>query len=463
MLMAAALSLAASLASSGFELPSRWTDRPLAYHAEQHALWNCEKRFVVVEAGRRSGKTELPKRRGTLAAWQNTQFDDYLVLYGAPTWDQAQSIYWNDLKALQPPQFIDSISESKLRIRLVNGATIGVVGVDKPERFEGQPIDWFFGDEFANWKLGIWDRNLRPALSTPGRFGRAWLYGVPRPSVDFQKLVDLATIEKHPDFAYFHWTSSTVLPKEEVDAARASMDPLMFAQEYEASRVNFAGRAYYAFERGVHARLELPWIKDAELLLSFDFNNRPGTAAISHEYVTTPAMRAALPELADTFTGTFADVHIDHSSTSELVANQICRRFGEHRGYVLVYGDATGGAGGSAKVQGSDWAIIERILRATFGDRVRMCVASSNPLERVRVNTVNWALRSADGKVHYLVDGKGAPHLVKDFENTVTLPGTDGELDKDPDTGWTHLTDGVGYLLHRRHPLRAGVAVQTFM
>lgn len=461
--MVAALSLAASLSPPEVDLPSRWTDRPLSYHPQQHELWHCERRFVLIEAGRRSGKTELPKRRGTIAAWSNTEHDDYLVLFGAPTWDQAAAIYWNDLKALQPPQFIDSISESKLRIRLVNGSTIGVVGVDKPERFEGQAIDWFFGDEFANWKLGIWDRNLRPALSTPGRLGRAWLYGVPRPSADFKRLVDLATIEKHPEFAYFHWTSASVLPPEEIAAARASMDALMFAQEYEASRVNFAGRAYYAFDRGVHAKISLPWIRDAELLLSFDFNNRPGTAGVSHEYVATPEWRALVPDLADTFTGTFGEVHIPHDSTSQRVAEAIVRKWGEHRGYVLLYGDATGGAGGSAKVSGSDWDIIVRVLRAHFGDRVLARVPSANPHERVRVNTVNWALRSADGKVHYLIDGKGAPHGLEDFENTVTLPGTDGELDKDDETPWTHFTDGIGYLLHRRHPLVAPVRVSQFM
>jgi hypothetical protein len=35
-------------------------------------------------------------------------------------------------------------------IKLVNGAEIWVIGLDKPERIEGKPWDWGILDEYGN-------------------------------------------------------------------------------------------------------------------------------------------------------------------------------------------------------------------------------------------------------------------------------------------------------------------------
>jgi hypothetical protein len=58
--LAAALLLATSLMATP-ELPARW--QPLRPHVVQSQLWHSTARFRVVPAGRRSGKTELAKRR----------------------------------------------------------------------------------------------------------------------------------------------------------------------------------------------------------------------------------------------------------------------------------------------------------------------------------------------------------------------------------------------------------------
>ena len=41
-----------------------------------------------------------------------------------------------------------------------------------------------------------------------------------------------------------------------------------------------------------------------------------------------------------------------------------------HKGRVVCYGDATGGAGGSAKVKGSDWDLIKEELHPVFGQQL---------------------------------------------------------------------------------------------
>jgi hypothetical protein len=58
---------------------------------------------------------------------------------------------------------------------------------------------------------------------------------------------ELAELGAESEWGYFHWKSADILPAKEIEAAKRDLDPLTFAQEYEASFVNFEGRAYYAF------------------------------------------------------------------------------------------------------------------------------------------------------------------------------------------------------------------------
>lgn len=73
---------------------SRWY--PLRDHPTQLALITERKRFKVVPAGRRSGKTERAKRYVVKEALREA--GPYFV--AAPTRDQVKRIYWADLKAL---------------------------------------------------------------------------------------------------------------------------------------------------------------------------------------------------------------------------------------------------------------------------------------------------------------------------------------------------------------------------
>ena len=75
-----------------------WTERRkvLRPHKVQYRLWHCTARFVGVPAGRRSGKTEIAKRRLVLALSQPKPWHDPRYFYGAPTRDQAKRIAWQD-------------------------------------------------------------------------------------------------------------------------------------------------------------------------------------------------------------------------------------------------------------------------------------------------------------------------------------------------------------------------------
>ena len=417
-------------------------------HPVQSALLASEARFRVVPAGRRSGKTERAKR--FVIGQAAIAKPDSRFFVAAPTRDQAKAIYWHDLKAMVPASLLAAQPrETDLSLQLVNGAEICVIGMDKPERIEGRPWDGGILDEFANMKARAWGENVRPALSD--RKGWCWLIGVPEGRNHYYDLWKYAISGTDPEWAGFTWKSIDILDQTEVESARRLLDPLVFDQEYNASFINFSGRAYYPFNEAEHCgRLE--YNPKAPIGFCFDFNVEPGVASVVQEQ--------KLPNGNDG-TGVIGEVHIPTNSNTPAVCRRLVKDWGEHQGEVRLYGDATGGARGSAKVAGSDWDLIKAELRPHFGDRIRYRVPEANPAERSRVNAVNSRLKSADGTVRMMIDPSKAPHVVKDFEGVRTLEGGSGEIDKKADPKLTHISDATGYYVVREFPVvRTGAIVQ---
>lgn len=431
---------------------ARWTK--LKYHKIQHALWNCRKRFVVVPSGRRSGKTELSKRKLVLAALRFCNFEDGRLVFAAPTHTQAREIFWSDLKALVPRNALltpmkpwRSIRESLSTINLWNGSQIQVAGMDRPERIEGRPIDGLILDEYGNMKRETWQEHVRPALSTLGRLGWAWLIGVPEGRNHYYEVAKQAMVlhnEELPwedSWGYFHWPSSDILPKSEIEAARRQLDPLTFQQEYEGSFVNYTGRAYYRFQRSIHASKRLSYDPKRDLVFCFDFNVDPGVACVLQEQ---PFGTAVIDE-----------VYIPSNSSTIAVCNKLLTKYISHQGRIFCYGDATGGARGSAKVRGSDWDLVKEQLLPAYRDQLYIRVGKKNPPERTRVNAVNSRCLTISDEARLFVDPVNCPRLVEDFEGVIVLKGGSGEIDKKNDPTKTHLTDALGYYIVAKWPVRS--------
>jgi len=433
-------------------MPPRWTQ--LRAHPTQQLFFNSPHRFNIVPAGRRSGKTELAKRKLVKRALKGTNFADPRFFAAAPTYQQAKRIYWNDLKRLVPKwAMAGAPSESELVIRLITGAEIYVIGMDKPERIEGQPWDGGILDEKANMKPEAWGANVRPALSD--RKGWCDLIGVPEGRNDYYDMAlmaqaEMAALGDRSTWGYYHWISADILDAAEIESARKDLDELTFKQEYEGSFINFEGRAYYTFDSTFHAS-PLKYDPKMPLIFCFDFNVEPGVAAICQEQM--------LP--SDEFgTGVIGEVYIERNSNTPAVCRKLIQDWGQHQGRVICYGDATGGSRGSAKVAGSDWDLIKATLNPHFGGNISYRVDASNPSERSRVNAVNSRLMSAHGEIRMIVDGQRAPHVVKDLDGVRLLKGGSGEIDKKATPALTHISDALGYYIAKEFPVQAN-RIQT--
>jgi hypothetical protein len=427
-------------------LTPRWT--PLRYHPIQQAYWASPHRFNTVPAGRRSGKTELAKRKLVKRALTGTAFDPPRFFAGAPTREQAKRIFWDDLKALVPRHLLRARPlKVDLMIPLINGAQLWVVGLDRPERIEGSPWDGGVLDEYGNMRANAWPEHIRPALSDRG--GWCDFTGVPEGRNHYYDLDRAARAQmtalrgSNNDWASFHWISADILPAREIAAARRDLDDLTYKQEYEASFVSFQGQAYYPFAETSHCA-RLAYDPRADLVFCFDFNVAPGVAAVLQEQRLPNGLHG---------TGVIGEVYIPRNSSTPAVCRRLIADWGAHQGTVTCYGDATGGARGSAKVGGSDWELIRAELSPVFGERLRQSVARANPPERVRINAVNARLKNAAGDIRLVVDPEKAPHVQRDFEGVRLLAGAAGEIDKKADPELSHLSDAIGYYIARQFPL----------
>ena len=456
----------------------RWTT--LKSHAGQKAYLESQTRFNVVPAGRRSGKTEIAKRRVTIrtihrCVYRHKMFPNARFFAAAPTRDQAKRIYWNDLKALIPKKYLDGKpSETQLIIYLKNDAQLHVLGMDKPERFEGSPWDGGILDEYGNMKEKAWMENIFPALAD--RKGWCDLIGVPEGRNHYYRRYKEAISDEYPDMQAHHWKSAEILDASEIEMARRMLDELSFKQEFEAEFVNFAGRAYYPFNEKEHCG-KLLYNPRAPLIFCFDFNVAPGVAAVIQEQalpgvfevVPNPARfgygkkafaeavrygDSAFMRVPAVGSAVIGEVYIPQNSNTVAVCRKLITDWGKHQGTIHVYGDATGGSRGTAKVAGSDWDLIETLLYGHFGeDRVYFEVPDSNPTERSRVNAVNTRLKTMDGSVRLMIDPDRAPHVVDDLEGVRTLEGGSGEIDKKRDPALTHISDALGYYIAREFPI----------
>jgi hypothetical protein len=89
-----------------------------------------------------------------------------------------------------------------------------------------------------------------------------------------------------------------------------------------------------------------------------------------------------------------------------------------------------------------------------FGDqRIIFKVPRSNPRERDRVNAVNSRCCNVVGERRFMVDPSRAPHLVEDMDGTVVIKGGVGEIDKTGDPELSHISDAVGYYIHKEYPV----------
>lgn len=416
-------------------LTPAWTQ--LRPHPVQSALWRCSKRFVAVPAGRGSGKSELARRRVVRLLPVKRPWPDPLFFYALPTYSQAKRTAWKQILRLIPPSWIrGQPNHSELFVETVFGSTLYLLGMDRPHRAEGVQWDGGIFDESCDQKPEAFTLSILPALAH--RNGWCWRIGVPKRfgvgAEDFRQFSKRGEEGKDPDLTTFTWTSESVLKPEQLQWAKENCDARDYAEQYLASWERAGGAVFYSFddESNIHP---VDYYAHLPLVVGSDFNVNPMCWCIGH--------------IIEGQLHIFDELYIRDTNTTATLT-ELHRRYGQHTAGWEFYGDASGRArktaGASAAAQ-SDYLIIRNDARFAGA---RVYYPQSNPARVDRFAACNAMFCNALGERRLFIHPR-CSHLRRDLLSRTWKEGT-REPDDYGDVG--HMSDALGYIVHRRFPYR---------
>ncbi len=391
--------------------------KPLSLRWAQGQVFNNKKRFRVLVAGRRFGKSYLScieLLRAAISRPGETYF------YCAPTYRMAKDIAWKEMKKLVPREWVKSKNETDLKIELINDSMIELKGTENAMALRGRSLAGVVLDEAAFMDSEVWFQVIRPALADK----QGWALFISTPDGTASWFYDLwCYVPDDPTGEWNRWSYTTIdggnVPKEEVEAARAQLDARTFKQEFEASFENLTGLVAVSFSDD-NISTDAKDISIAPLLLGVDFNVDPmsGICAVKdgeNLYV-------------------FDEIMLTGGATTWDFAEEVTRRYGVDR-RVIACPDPTGGARKTAGVGATDHSILRR-----SGFNVS---APKAPWKiRDKITSVNTALFDATGTRRTFIHPR-CKELIKSLRTLTYAPNT-GLPNKN--LGVDHAFDAFGYL-----------------
>lgn len=436
----------------------------------QWEIYDDMRRFRIVVAGRRSGKTVEAITECVTASMTGPKG---LVYYIAPTYRMARDIAWEtalqmiDRRYLRKPP-----NESRLEFAFKNGSTFALRGAEKPDRLVGRGLKFACFDEWAQMKERVWTQIVLPMLATTQ--GRALFITTPAGFNHAYKMFTRAQQPKHArTWGYYQFTTADGgwVPADELLIAQGEVDPRIYRQEYEASFETMIGRVYSNFKRLTHRttnaidpvdasiliqeKLRLKEIQLPPVWIGMDFNVNPMTAVMgnvkNHRQLDI-----------------FDEAWLIDSNTAEM-SKEIRERYGDKRPVIACPDPSGQSRHTNAPLGETDLTILER---AGF----EISVPPAAPRVVDRINAVQALLRNARNQINLKVHPR-AEHLIEALEGLTYKEGTSRPDPKSPHihiclTGDTLITTARGlipirdvqvgdYALTRRGFHRVTAAWQT--
>ena len=399
-------------------LPQKYmsTGTDLSLRHAQGEVFSSRKRFRVLVAGRRFGKSYLScieLLRGAIERPGETFF------YAAPTYRMAKDIAWKVMKKLVPKAWIKSKNETDLKIELVNGSTIELKGTENAMALRGRSLAGVVLDEAAFMDREVWFEVIRPALADK----QGWALFISTPDGTASWFYDLWCYCESGDDNWARWQFTTIdgdnVPAAEIEAARGQLDPRTFRQEFEASFENLSGLVAVSFsDANIDGVVQdLPVLP---LLLGVDFNVDPMSGV------------CAVKKGNDLWV--FDEIVMTGGATTWDFCEEVQRRYGVDR-RIIACPDPTGGARKTSGIGVTDHTILKRSGFKVSSPRAPWKI-------RDKITCVNTALLDASGTRRLFIHPR-CKELIKSLRTLTYAQGT-GLPNKN--LGVDHSFDALGYL-----------------
>jgi hypothetical protein len=260
---------------------------------------------------------------------------------------------------------------------------------------------------------------LRPALAD--RQGRALFISTPNGLTnDFADIWELSMTE--PDWK--RWSFTTIdggwVPQSEVEAAKRTLSPELFEQEFLASFTNLIGCVYKSFG-DANIEPDVVDVPSQPLLLGCDFNVNP-LAAVAGIRVGDQLH-------------VFDEFMMANCNTFDLVA-EVHKRYPDRT--VKAFPDPTGRA---RRTNAANMETDHTILRKAGGFQVYTPPGVYAIADKV--NSLNTMLKAADGTRRVFIHPR-CKQLIRSLRGLCYKEGT---TLPDQASEFSHICDAIGYLV----------------
>lgn len=320
---------------------------------------------------------------------------------------------------------------------------------EDPERITGWEVGAFLCDEAARYKEDRRNPRNDPITQIRGRLrdGRA------------KKLQGLFTYTNEGAhtrvFEEFHASKSDHalyrgstrdnphVAESFVEDLVANLTPELQDQYIEGGAIDLRGGSVYSsFDKGEHVSSNVMLNERYPLAVMFDYNRDPGMHAYIGQFWSAEDRVVIVHEIHSR--------RMDIRGCVREIARAILQEggIGRYDNSIDVYADATGN---QEDAQGeSDHVMTFQFLRHAIPNcDFHNKIPSHNPPVSTRVNTMNMAMKSVDGKSHYVHHSR-CHRLTADYASLVW--GDNGKID-DSDRERTHGSSAVGYFVSSVRPI----------
>lgn len=232
---------------------------PREYQVPLLRKWDGGIKRIVLVGHRRMGKDKMifaniPKK---MMERVGTYF------YFLPTYNQARKVIWNGadkdgFKFLEhfPKEILKNVNETEMRVTLVNGSILQLIGADNIDRVVGtNPIGVVFS-EYALMKPEVWNL-ISPILTENG--GWAVFVYTPRGQNHAYELLKMAEKNERWYVEILPVSKTNAVPEIDLLEQKATMSAALYLQEYECDFTENASAVFknvrsrtYPLEEYVH-------------------------------------------------------------------------------------------------------------------------------------------------------------------------------------------------------------------
>ena len=420
------------------------------HKAQSEALYHLfgpgsdeEARAVVLTMSRGAGKSLLASIAAAKAIEVLLAMPDNIlnkrVIIIAPTWTQTLSIYLPYLVGvLHLDQYANKYSAhaGKFWFGPNNDVTLELASAESIQRLRGLGAFLVITDESTSWEIDAkeaFEGVIHPMQTT--RHANRWKQldiSTPMGKDYFWELSN--NQEKDPRWKTISAPYNTIphLDQDEINKAKATMDPVKFAREYECSFEGSGNRVFYMFDRKKNINKDILDFQDGETVYcGIDFN-------VSIQATVFYAIRGRQIHVINELKG---------APNTEELAKYIKAMYPDKK--LIATPDPTGRASKtSAAVGASDFSILEKA-------GITCLARTKSPSVVDSVAAVNAMLGNANGDVNLLIHPRCA-NLILDLERAAWLDAPskavmDKRGDNDP-----HFGDALRYGVEYYFPIRSG-------